>query len=138
MSQVSLLAADRPMPLYASSERRTRLVSTPDGTLSVDEDGFSVAEHQYYRYAVDLLGLRLKPFQYELNLRDTPQDLRWLRTYLESSCKPGEQVELWNLWVGAEDAPCRVLRLSGPLDAFALDTLKQLYQRYQTCITIEI
>lgn len=138
MSQVSLLAADRPMPLYASPERRTRLVSTPSGTLTVDEDGFSVAEHQYYRHGVDILALRLKPFQYELNLRDTPQDLRWLRTYLESSCVPGEQVELWNLWVGAEDAPCRVLRFSGSLAALGLDTLKQLYERCQTCITIEI
>lgn len=126
------------MPLFASPARRTRLVSTPSGTFSVDEDGFSVAEHQYYRRGVDLLDLRLKPFPYELNLQAAPQDLHWLRTYLESSCIPGEQVELWNLWVGAEDTPCRVLRFAGPLAAFGLDTLKQLYERYQTCITIEI
>ena len=41
----------------------------------------------------------MKPHRYELDLRATEQDAALLRDYLRQSCIPGEQVELWNLWV---------------------------------------
>lgn len=136
MSQVSLLAADHPLPPYASGERRIRTVSLPGGTVTVEEDGFSIGPLTYFRAVVEDLGLAQKPFRYELDLRDTPQDLRALRAYLSAHCAPGERVELWNLWVGGE--AFRAHRFSGRLEDFDLDTLRQLQERFQTCITIEI
>ena len=136
MSQVILLASDRPLPLSPPGERRARTVSYPGGTLTVEEDGFSVGPHEYYRAAVEDLALAMKSFRYELDLRDTPHDLRCLRAYLTAHCVPGEQVELWNLWMGNE--PLRVRRFSGRLADFDLETLQQLLEQPQTCMTIEI
>ena len=136
MSQVTLLAADHPMPLYTSRERRIRTVSLSGRIQAVEEDGFSVGPLQYYRAAVEDLGLVRKSFSYELGLRDTPYDLRCLRRYLSSHCAPGERVELWNLWVG--DETFRVHRFSGHLADFDLDTLRQLLEQFQTCITVEV
>ena len=136
MSQVILLAADHPLPLSPSRDRRLRTVSHPGGTLTVEEDGFSVAPNEYYQAAVEDLALTMKPCRYELDLRDTPHDLQHLRAYLTAHCTPGEQVELWNLWVGSE--PPRVRRFSGRLTDFDRDTLQQLLERSQTCMTIEI
>ena len=136
MSQVILLAADHPLPQFASGERRIRSVSTPDGTLRVEEDGFSVAPLTYYKSAVENLALAMKPYLYELDLRDTPQDLLCLRSYLSTYGSPGEQIELWNLWVGGEDDPVR--HFSGAFRDFDLETLKQLLETWQTCVTITI
>ena len=136
MSAVTLLAADHPLPLYEAQTRRVRIVSTDLGPLTVEEDGFSVQEHRYYRWAVDQLGLPVKPYQYELDLRATEEDASQLRAYLEANCTPGEQVEVWNLWVG--DGPGRVRRFSGALSQVALDTLEQLEEQFQTCLTIRI
>ena len=136
MSAVTLLAADRPFPLYAAQTRRARTVSTDFGPLTVEEDGFSVQEHIYYRWAVEELGLTIKPFRYELDLRAAEGDVSQLRSYLETHCARGEQVELWNLWVG--DAPGRVRRFSGMLSELALDTLEQLAEHFPTCLTIRI
>ena len=136
MSAVTLLAVDHPLPQCAARTRRVRTVSTDGGLLTVEEDGFSVQKHAYYRWAVDQLGLTLKPFQYELDLRATQDDAEQLRAYLEENCTSGEQVEVWNLWVG--DEPGRVRRFSGELSAVAVDTLEQLEERSQTCLTIRI
>lgn len=132
MSHVILLAADRALPLCPSAGRRVR----SRGGVSIEYDGFSVEEHRYYRAAVEDLMLPLKPFQFELNLEADAEGLRCLRVYLTKTCSPGEQVQLWNLWVGGP--PHRLYRFSGPLAAFDLDTLTQLMERYQTCITITI
>ncbi len=136
MSQVTLLTADHPLPQFASGEHRIRTVSTPDGTLRVEEDGFSVVPLTYYKSAVEDLALAIKPFRYELDLRDTPQDLLCLRSYLSAYGSPGEQIELWNLWVGGEDNSVR--HFSGAFRDFDLETLKQLLETWQTCITITI
>ena len=136
MSQVILLAADHSLPQFASGERRIRTVSTPDGTLRVEEDGFSVVPLTYYKSAIEDLALAMKPFRYELDLRDTPQDLLCLRSYLSAYCSPGEQIELWNLWVGGGDDPVR--HFSGAFRDFDLETLKQLLETWQTCVTITI
>lgn len=136
MSAVTLLAADHPLPLHDAQTRRARTVSTDLGPLTVEEDGFSVQEHIYYRRAVEELGLTIKPFQYELDLRATEDDVSQLRSYLETHCARGEQVELWNLWVG--DDPGRVRHFSGALSEVALDTLEQLEEHFPTCLTIRI
>ena len=122
MSAVTLLCADHPLPLYRSNSRRIR--STPSGP--VTEDSFSVQTHKYYRQAVKELGLTMKSFQYELDLR----------AYLEQHLRPGETAELWNLWVG--DGPARAFRFTGPLDDLETDALEQLFERAQTCLTIQI
>ena len=134
MSRVILLAADRPLPLRAATTKRTRTVSAGGHILTVEEDGFSVRGHRYYRQAVDELGFAMKPCWYELDLAATEEDAALLRAYLEEHCSPGEQVELWNLWVG--DGPARPFRLSGPLTALDGDTIEQLLERDQTCITL--
>ena len=136
MSIVTLLCADRPMPLYEAQTRRTRTVQNGRHTLTVEEDGFSVQAHEYYRWAVDELGLTMKPYQYELDLRATEEDTEQLSAYLRENCRPGEQVELWNVWVG--EPPGRVIRFSGMLSEVALDTLEQLEEGDQTCLTIDI
>ena len=84
MSAVTLLCADHPLPLYRSNSRRIR--STPSGL--VTEDSFSVQTHKYYRQAVKELGLTMKSFQYELDLRATEEDAVQLRAYLEQHLHP--------------------------------------------------
>lgn len=121
MSRVILLAADRPLPLLEPAFRRVRCT----GRFTVETDGFSVRPHEYYRGAVDELGLELKPFQYELDLEATQEDVNALRAYLAGHCRPGEQVELWNLWVGV-DREDQVPHFQGELADLALDTLEQL------------
>ena len=132
MSCVYLLCSDRPLPLYESHARRRW---TCRG-IQYDTDGFAVREHAYHRAAVDELGFSMKPCQRELDLRATDQDAELLRRYLRGNCAPGEQVELWRLWVG--DVGGRALHLAGPLDELDADTLRQLDERDQTCITLTI
>ena len=132
MSRVILLCADHPLPLYAAQTRRVYF----HRGVRYEEEGFSVQPHVYYRPAVDNLELSMKPHRYELDLRATEQDAALLRDYLRQSCLPGEQVELWNLWVG--DGPARAFRFTGPLAALEPDSLEQLFEQAQTCLTIEI
>ena len=121
MSRVILLCADHPLPLYAAQTRRVYF----HRGVRYEEEGFSVQPHVYYRPAVDNLELSMKPHRYELDLRATEQDAALLRDYLRQSCIPGEQVELWNLWVGV-DREDQVSRFQGELADLALDTLEQL------------
>ena len=132
MSAVTLLCADHSLPLYRSGSRRIR--TAPSGPVA--GDGFSVQTHKYYRQVVEELGLTMKPFQYELDLRATGEDAAQLRAYLETHLRPGETAELWNLWVGND--PARPRRFSGALGDVELDTLKQLEENFQTCLTIRI
>ena len=78
----------------------------------------------------------MKPCRYELNLVATEQDAALLQDYLQANCIPGEQVELWNLWVG--DARVWGFHLAGPLADLDMDALTQLEERAQTCITLTI
>ena len=132
MSRVILLCADHPLPLYAAQTRRVYFHSG----VRYEEEGFSVQPHVYYRPAVDNLELSMKPPRYELDLRATEQDAALLRDYLRQSCIPGEQVELWNLWVS--DIRVRAFRLTGPLADLDADALVQMAEREQTCITLTI
>ena len=131
MSRVILLCADHPLPLYDSQTRRADFLRG----VRYEEDGFSVQPHVYYRPAVDDLELPMKPHRYELGLRATAQDAALLRDYLRQSCAPGEQVELWNLWVG--DGPTRPHRVGGRLAGLDSDTIRQLKEQFQICLTIE-
>ena len=112
MSCVYLLTASHPLPLYDSGLCRLRAGRT--GRATVEEDGFSVMEH----------------------LAPTEEDAALLRAYLEQTCAHVETVELWHLWVGGEKH--RIRRFSGPLSALEQDTLEQLEELSQTCLTITI
>lgn len=136
MSRVILLAADHPMPLYESGLRRVRTSREGGYTVTCEEEGFSVQAHIYYQSGVDELELDIRPFRYEVNLAPTREDARLLRDYLSACCAPGEQVELWNLWLTGTRA--RPFHLSGRLSQLEEDTLRQLEEREQTCITITV
>lgn len=137
MSYVCLLAADHPTPLCEASAPRIRTVSTGGDRYTIEEDGFSVLEHEYYRSAVDELGLTMKPCQYELNLRATEDDLNQFRAYLAAHLTTGEEVELWGLWVGGPDEE-RPTRYRGALDQFDLETLNLLEECRPVRVTIII
>ena len=136
MSRVILLAADHPLPYYQSDIQRPSPLSRGPivVTLPWESYCFSVRPHRDYRMAVDELGLEIKPYQYELNLKATEQDTRELQNYLAQHCQTGEQVELWNLWVG--DVNVRAFHLEGPLSDLDKETLEQLFEKDQTCMTI--
>lgn len=127
MSCVYLLCADHPLPSYGPKARRL---------IHDAEDSFSVRPLEYYCSAVEDLGLSMKPCRYELGLRATGQGAALLRNYLSLHCTTGEQVELWYLWVG--EVNVRAFRLAGSLANLDTDTLKQLEEREQTCITLTI
>ena len=74
MSAVTLLCADRPLPLYESGVRRVETSSYGGYTVRIEASGFSVGEHTYYREAVEDLYLTMKPCRYQLDLRATQED----------------------------------------------------------------
>ena len=88
MSRVYLIAADKPLPLCDRQAERTTVKLLPDLPALKDKrgtaisytglQGFRVAEHTYYRSAVDILNYPIKPFQYELELELHEDDLRHL------------------------------------------------------------
>lgn len=152
MSHVHLIAADKELPLCDRQEFRESTVTVP-GCEPVTVGctcGFVVAPHEYYRNAVNELNIEMKPFQYELDFQVCQIDLNHLLAYLRENFAPGEEVELWSLWVGLGGG--KVHRYRGKLSEFDLDTLGMLYalQREpdltgeyddlssQVCITIEI
>lgn len=136
MSAVTLLRADRPLSLYEFGVHRVETSSRGGYTIRIEASGFSVGEYTYYREVVEDLCLTMKPCRYGLDLRATQEDAAELRAYLAEHLRPGETVELWNLWV--RDGPARPRRFSGALGDVELDTLKQLEENFQTCLTIRI
>ena len=125
MSRVILLAADKPLPLCVRQEERTKAVRVEGKQFTVSGPaGFAVREHSYYRFAVDELGLFMKSYQYELELEVCEKDLLHLKTYLSACLAPGEEAELWNLWVGI-DRMGTVPHYRGQLSDFDTDTLEQ-------------
>lgn len=149
MSHVTLIAANKKLPLCDRQEFREH----NSGGFTVGFPcGFQVAPHEYYRFAVDGLGLKIKPFQYELSLEHCQADLGHLLAYLRENIAPGEEVELWSLWVGTGGGT-RPRCYRGRLADFDLDTLAMLTetqyepdltQEYpdglisQVCLTIEV
>ena len=135
MSHVILLAADRPLPLYDAGICRERTSADQGYTVTMEVRGFAVRPHSYYRQAVDELGLPMKPCRYELDLEVTPEDVQVLRDYLERNLSPGEQAELWSVWVPSypED---RLTRYRGRLEDLGLETVN-LLNEWNICITVE-
>ena len=124
MSCVLLLAADKPLPLCDERGEVTHTVTVQGKAYTVTAmGGFSVNDHRYYRHAVEKLGYEMKPFQYELDLRPVQEDLEPFKAYMERQFSSGEEVQLWNLWVGNAPGPLTCLR--GEWKDFDLDTLKQ-------------
>ena len=131
MSHVILLCADRPLPLYDSGARRGR----PGGAVTVEGDGFLVQANEYYRQAVEELDFPMKPCRYELDLEPTGQDAGLLRTYLERHLRPGEEAQLWSVWVPRypEDG---LSRYRGRLEELDGDALAPL-EGWNVCMTVE-
>lgn len=128
MSRVMLLAADKPLPLCDRQTERTKTVTVAGETITVAfHAGFRVAEHGYYRAAVEELGWPMKPFVYELELEAHADDLAELKRYLAQYLVSGEAAELWNLWVGTDDLG-RPTAYRGALAEFDMETLKQFLE----------
>ena len=154
MSHVCLIAADKELPLCDKQEYRESTVTVPNNehvTIGCTR-GFAVAEHSYYRDSTDFLRYEMKPFRYELSLEKCETDLNHLLAYLREKFSPGEEAELWSLWVGSGGGE-RPIRYRGRLSEFDLDTLGMLTElpkepdptgEYpdglfsQICLTVEI
>ena len=146
MSRVYLIAADQSLPLCNIQEKCTRVMKLSENfrnpALRGQERVFSgtnqfhIQEHVYYRDAVNALELEMKPYQYALEVEEDEWGVEKLTTYLKENLKPGEQVELWSLWVGYDIIP--PARYAGKLDDFALDTLHQFLYAESICLTITI
>ena len=147
MSHVNLIAAGRELPLL-DHVRETKY----ENCRFTSANGIRVLEHGYYRWAVDELGFKMKPCQYELDIVQHETDLRSLIDYLNKNFSPGEEVELWSLWVGSGGGE-RPVHYRGRLSEFDLDTLGMLTEyakepdltgEYpdglisQICLTVEI
>ena len=125
MSRVHLMAADKPLPLQDRQAERTSAVKVSGREYTISfVRGFRVMEHTYYRHAVDILSYPIKPYQYELSIELHEDDRQHLKEYLAENFSSGETVELWNVWVGADQ--CRPVRYSGTLAEFDAETLEQL------------
>ena len=139
MSRVYLIAADKELLLCDKQEYRESTVTLPNSrpiTVGL-ESGFRVEEHSYYRDSTDFLNYEMKPFQYELTLEQCETDLDHLLTYLRENFSPGEEAELWSLWVGSGGGE-RPIRYRGRLSEFDLDTLGMLTQtQYEPDLTGE-
>lgn len=144
MSRVYLIAADKSLPLCDRQAERTSTVRAMGRAFTVTAlRGFRVAEHSYYRGAVELLNYPMKPHQYELELEHHPDDLAHLLAYLRSNFTSGETLELWSIWVGTDQS--RPVRYSGTLEDFDMDTLEQLLAPPerdgapgQCCLTVRV
>lgn len=152
MSHVNLIAADKALPLCDRQEFRESPAAVPgsEPIMIGFTCGFIVAPHEYYRCAVDNLDIEMKPFQYELDFQACQTDLDHLLAYLRENFSPGEEVELWSLWVGGGAGSTRHYR--GKLSEFDLDALGMLYETQrepdltgefddlicQVCLTVEI
>ena len=108
MSYVMLVAADHPLPLYDSGIRRSSASTAGGACVQVETPGFSIQPHQYYRDAVA-----------------AEAEAEQLRAYLKRSCRPGETIELWNLWVG-DDREEKIARFQGRLGDLDGEALEQL------------
>ena len=146
MSRVYLIAADKPLPLRSLQREQTRVMERSPRFRDPGLRGrrydisslseCSVAEHTYYRQAVDMLGYSMKPWQYELEVTGDQWALEQLTGYLRENLSPGEQAELWSLWVG--DSPARLVRCRGSLVDFDMETLNQCLTAERICLTITL
>ena len=111
--------------MWYDSIRRSSASTAGGACVQVETPGFSIQPHQYYRDAVEALGLEMKLWQYELNVEAAEAEAEQLRAYLKRSCRPGETIELWNLWVG-DDREEKIARFQGRLGDLDREALEQL------------
>ena len=78
----------------------------------------------------------MKGYQYELEVTKDQWSLEELTAYFRENLSPGEQVELWSLWIGNESIP--PVRYAGYLSDFDMDTLHQFLDAESICITITV
>ena len=127
MSLCMLIAADKPLPLCDKKEERSKTVEAEGEMFTVSTlCGFSVEEHCYYRDAVNALDYPIKDYQYELSLEEDETDLQNLKDYLLEQFAPGEEVELWSIWLGGYEgkkAPVFQKLFIQELDMDAIHTL---------------
>lgn len=136
MSQVMLIAADKPLPLCDYQENRTHQISMGGQPLSITlTEGFKVGEHYYYRDAVEALGFPMRPFRYELSLEYVERDLWRLQDFLEYHLVPEERAELWSVQVGGETGQLRWRQLR--LKELNMDALGLLFSGGPICLTVE-
>ncbi len=136
MSQVLLIAADKPLPLCDYQENRTHQIRMGGRPMSLTlTEGLKVEEHYYYRDAVAELGFPMRPCQYELSLTQAEKDLWRLQDYLEHNLAPGERAELWSVRVGGEPGQLRWQKLR--LKELNMDALGLLFGGGQSCLTVE-
>lgn len=118
MSRVYVIAADKPLPLAEGA-------------------AFQVEALNYYRQAVELLGYPMKPNRYELSIRSGPDAAEALGGYLARRLAPGEQAQLWSVWVGDVNRRCPP-RFQGRLADFDTQALKQFLDAEEICFDITI
>ena len=146
MSRVYLIAADKALPLCNIEERRTRIMKLSENFRNPALRGqervmsgictFAIQEHSYYRGAVDELELEMKHFQYALEVENDEWGAEQLTAYLKKNLNPGEQAELWNLWIGYDIIPPSNVRCS--LNDFTPEILHQFLYAESMCMTITI
>ena len=141
MSLCMLIAADKLLPLCSKKMERSRTAEAEGELFTVSAlSGFSVEEHSYYRDVVNALGYPIKDYRYELSLEEDETDLQNLKDYLLEQFAPGEEVELWSIWVGdyegKKDPVFRKISLQ-ELDMDAVHTLCNGHlQECQLSVTI--
>lgn len=136
MSQIMLIAADKPLPLCDYQETRTHQVRVGGQSLSMTlTEGFKIEEHYYYRDAVAALGFPMRPCRYELSMTYVERDLWLLQDYLERHMSPGDRAELWSVRTDTADRKiCWQQRWLKKLDMAALGLL---FGERQVCLTVE-
>lgn len=125
MSRVYLLTAAHPLPLCDRQAERESVVTVEGKAFAISfVRGFRVAEHIYYRHAVDRLGYFMLPWQYELEAEICETDLAHLKAYLTANSCSGETAELWSVWIG-NDRSNELSHLCCRLEDLGLEILEQ-------------
>ena len=131
MSFVNLLAAERPMPLGDWRTQRT-VVLGPACSIE-GEQGFMVEPCDWY--PGDMAHCETLPYQYNMELAEDQQTFADLTAYLRENLKPGEKIQLWQLFLGGLDG--KPQRYRGKLADFDQETFSLLFGNDECCITVE-
>lgn len=67
------------------------------------------------------------PFLYEVNFVYTEQRARQLLEYLRENSREGQILELWNVWLGAEEHDQEIPEIRVNLEELSLDHIAQIY-----------
>lgn len=84
MSHVLILSSDIKMPEFHSAE------------------AFSITKSYYGRECSEIDRFIKKAYFYEIDISATKWALSELKKYLTENTKPGNEVELWSIWLGGD------------------------------------